>query len=380
MTVEKLYAALATILKVDNSLSLQTSLTAIGSSLTNLVTQPALPQYQASLAQSLQSLERADAQLEGTFSSADRAVLHTLGGEEFFSSEMISSVRNTIATNAMTPSVANERVRKLISDRQEFLQTVKATHDGLHSLHFSGQTTKPGTAEITFVVPRNLFENDVAQFAKELEFFNRLVRVVTESLTGTIEPVRLDYLSSSTPTVALLAAIPVVAGLATIVEKFLAGWERIEKIRSLRAGIAEVGIQGDALKQLTESIDTTIEEIVEESTTVTLIAYTGDGTRRNELETGLRQEIKRLFGQIERGLLLEFKASQPEEGKTVSAKTAKELEGIQRVARSLEYPTPASTPLLLDKSEVIEGEITVRTKQVKKSAGRSVPKKADTQS
>ena len=98
-----------------------------------------------------------------------------------------------------------------------------------------------------------------------------------------------------------------IANLAQIVDSFLAAWERIEKIRNARKTIIDLGLKGTAVEELNEEITSTIDEVVEHSIDITLANYSGDGGRRNELQTALRQDTRRLFGQIERGLTIQFR-------------------------------------------------------------------------
>ena len=123
-----------------------------------------------------------------------------------------------------------------------------------------------------------MFDNHLGPFAKELKFIADLIQNITEGVTGQAKPVELEELSSSVPTVALAGAgLAAIATLATIVGKFLEAWERILKIRNLRTELTEIGIKKTAVAELTEQITTTVDEVIEESTTIVLVQYSGDG-------------------------------------------------------------------------------------------------------
>ena len=121
------------------------------------------------------------------------------------------------------------------------------------------------------------------------------------------------------------------------------------------------------MEQLTEQITTTIEEVVEESTEMVLSSYPGEAARRNELETAIRQDTRRLFGQIERGLVVQFRA-EPKEKPTEKEKAA--LTDVKRINSEIYLPpeTPHD-PLLLASDQIIEGDIPVVVikRSVKKS-------------
>ena len=176
----------------------------------------------------------------------------------------------------------------------------------------------------------------------------------SEALTGETEPIELEELSSSDPTVAILASVGVIAAIATVVDKFLQAWERIEKIRKIRAELAEIGMIGKNLEELDDRISTTVSEVVEESIQITLEGYTKDGSRRNELETALRQDTTRLFGQIERGLKIHFRAEPKADANEADKKA---LEAVNRMSREMEFPQIEHEPMLLTGGQILEGEI-----------------------
>jgi hypothetical protein len=61
-----------------------------------------------------------------------------LGGSEFFDPALSSDIRNSIAVNAMTPSVANNYVQDKLTGRAAFLQNVKQMLSGMQELKLSG--------------------------------------------------------------------------------------------------------------------------------------------------------------------------------------------------------------------------------------------------
>jgi len=78
----------------------------------------------------------------------------------------------------------------------------------------------PGSADLAFLIPRNLFENELGPFAKELFFINQLIRDFSEATAGTPESVQSEELSSSVPTVVLAASGPVIFVIAKVVNSF----------------------------------------------------------------------------------------------------------------------------------------------------------------
>ena len=258
----------------------------------------------------------------------------------------------------MTPSVAGAFVQDLASRRASFLQTVRATLHGLELLNIKQSQLVAGRADVSFMIPRDLFENDVAALAKEMVFISRLIRDVSEGVTGVQEKAQLESLSSSIPTISVEASAAVLSVIAKIVNLFLDTWEKIKKIRKIRDDLAEIGIKGTATEELNEQVTTTVEEIVEESTNLVLASYKGEAGRKNELRNAASTDVRRLFGQIERGLTVEFRA-EPKSGGDEDQIQA--LNSIVESSREMKFPPPAKEPLLLVEAEILEGELHKRT-------------------
>lgn len=379
MTTEKLFDTLSFILKTNRDLKIQTNLDAISSSLTNLVNTPAATPHQSALAAALASFSETVERLSQELTPSISIAIGELGGSEFFDPAIADKVQASISANAMTPSVARDFVQDLSTRRAAFLEDVRLTLDGLKKLGIESRQLPPGTADLAFSIPRDLFANDLSSFATELTFISRLMQHFNEALTGSTGAVELETLSSSIPTVALLASPAVIALVAHAVTKFLDAWERIERIRKLRAEISEMGMKGAAVKEMSDEITKTVSEVVEETVGVTLATYNHDPARKNELRNAIEQDVRRLFGQIERGLTVHFRA---EKGGSSDEKSQLALEDIDKASRTLEFPEAEKEPLLLGTHEILEGEITVHhsttkttrtvTKQVT-SRGRKLP-------
>jgi hypothetical protein len=336
------------------------SLEAVRDALYNLVSSPAQPQYQETLATALTTLTDAAAKLAESITPSQASMIKQMGGEDFFDPQIADKVKTSIQSNAMTPSVARDFVQDLATRRSSFLSTVRSTRKNLGALGIRESALKPDSADIAFLIPRDIFKNHLSDFAKELTFISRLIQHFAEAITGQTGPVELEQLSSSIPTVTLLANVAVIGAIATVVHKFLEAWEKIEKIRRMRAELAEMGLKGTAIGELTEQVTITVDEVVEESTEIVIAHYKGDSARKSELENAVRQDTRRLFGQIERGLTIEFRA---EPNKESDGELQKTLQDISDLGRQMEFPQIAKEPMLLENGQIIEGEIAKHSKK-----------------
>jgi hypothetical protein len=353
MTNETLYGILKFLEILDSKLNLQASLEAVRDALGSIVSQPAQPNFQTALANAISAFVKAADKLK-EITPSQAAAIKEMGGAEFFDPLIADKVTNVIQTNAMTPSVARDFVQNLASRRAAFLATVQGAKENLEKLGVRDTGLKPGSADLAFLIPRDLFQNQLAEFAKELNFISRLLQDFGEAITGHAQPVELEQLSSSVPTVALLAPVTVISAIAVVINKFLDAWEKIEKIRKIRTELSEIGMKGTAIEELTEQITTTVEEVVEESTEFVLKDYQQDGDRKNELANAVRQDARRLFGQIERGLTVEIHI---EPAPKADAEKQKALDAVAELSNKMQFPQLGNDPILLESGEILEGDI-----------------------
>src|ERR1700733_1952336 len=358
MTAQKLHAILLFLDALDKKLSLQKSIEAVATDLVNLANSPADPTHQTALASHLSAFVAATDKLGAEIAPSDAAEIKDMGGKNYFDQSIGESVRNAIQTNAMTPSVARDFVQQLAKGRAEFLSIVRSTTDGLGRLGIKGTAPTPGTADMAFLIPRELFDNQLLPFSKELRFIALYLENLGEALTGEVRPVQVEQLSSSLPTISLAACIAVISTVALAVNKFLDAWERIERIRKVREELSGLGMaKGANAKELDDEITTTVENVVEETTTTVLLSYKGSTGRKHELENGVRNGTRRLFGQIERGLKIDFRANS-ENASDEEAK--KSLAEISQLSKVIKFPEIAQEPLLLQEGELLEGDIEIK--------------------
>lgn len=369
MTVERFLEVLNLIETVEENYDTQRTLESIASNLTALVNSPGQPTQQTALAAGLTRLNQAVAELDQHLNPADIEAISKMGGKSFFDRDLAQEVSDSVSRNAMTPSVAREFVQELSNNRKEFLDNVHAATISLKNLDVTPTNLAPGTADVSFLIPRELFDNELDSFSKELRFISKLFADYSEAITGSREQVKLEGLSSSVPTIVLVAALPVLSKVADVTNKFLDAWKKVEEIREVRARVEALGVKGAAYDEFTKKITETIDGVVDQAVKSTIENYEGEKTRKHELTTALKQGTKRLFGQIELGLTVRFRASIDEEEST---EEQKELESLSELGKSMEFPEPSKSPLLLSHGQLIDDEVNGESVQPTKT----VPSKA----
>jgi hypothetical protein len=133
--------------------------------------------------------------------------------------------------------------------------------------------------------------------------------------------------------------------------------------------------RGGQSKSGQNKITTTVDEVVEESTEIVIANYAGDGGRKR-IETALKQDAGRLFGQIERGLTVKFRA---ETKSGADAKTEKTLEMITNLNKEMQFPQIAREPILLESGEILEGELRTVKHSKKTTMHKTSTSKKETQ-
>jgi len=287
-------------------------------------------------------------------SPAVHALIRELKGERFFDPAMSAKVKEAVVGNAMTPSVARDYVRSLYTDRDAYLSVLNSTNQGIRKLGVEGEDLPVGSAEMAFMIPRGIFSNELGGFAKELAFINRLALHVSEAINAEAQSVELGRLSSSDPTVTLAAAIGAMTLIGEAVNKFLDVWKKVEEIRDIRQKLAKLGIRDKTnLNALNEEITSTVNEVVEESTTLIMSQSQLEQGRRNELDGLIRKDLFRLFGQVERGLVVEVRVSPPAGSDGTSDPN---FDRLKVLSQTMRFPPMTHEPVLVTSGDLIDDD------------------------
>src|SRR5579862_7355348 len=168
MTAQKLFGILKFLNALDNELGVQSKLEKIRDTLENLLSAPANPGHQNTLASNLASFKDAASKLHEAITPSQSATIAEMGGSEFFDPEIANRVEDSIRRNAMTPSVARDFVQDLSTRRSGFMTTVRNAVQALERLRITDEGVPPGTGDVAFLIPRDLFGNHLEHFTKEL--------------------------------------------------------------------------------------------------------------------------------------------------------------------------------------------------------------------
>jgi hypothetical protein len=225
----------------------------------------------------------------------------------------------------------------------------------VRKLGIKGEELPAGSAEIAVMIPREIFKNDLGTFAKELSFLNRLLNHVGEVLTAEPTPVILGQLSSSDPTLTFETGLAAMKFIGTAIQNFLEAWKKVLEFREILQRLKKVGMGSKAnATEITEEITSTVEEVVEESTTDILAhARLEDEGRKNELAGLIRKDLRRLFSQVERGLVMEIRVSP---ATSDSQYSDPDLGTLKTLSQTLQFPVMTLEPILISSGDLVDDD------------------------
>ncbi|MCW5718604.1 MAG: hypothetical protein KIS68_12315 [Bauldia sp.] len=168
-------------LALETQFKLQERLTAFKDVFTQLVRQPAEAQFQTDMADKLKRLEEGLRSAHAKMSPVELENLYDIDVGYYFDSEMVADIKKEITNNAMTPAVTQKFVTDSTSERAAKIATLEVIKEEFKTLGISAITVKPGEAEIGFLLPRALFNNELDGLTDELEVLNRILRLFGEA-------------------------------------------------------------------------------------------------------------------------------------------------------------------------------------------------------
>lgn len=350
MNTDKLRELVERILEVEAKANTQTRLNQLANALANLSGTPQNIEYQTQLATALNQFASSIERFQAAFSPRDYERILELS-DEGFSLSMVEEITESIRENVMSPTVASTFVQNLHGKRNEVFTRLAELQTTLEFFHFGYVEPQPGEAELGFQIPRELFENKLPGFIKELRDLELIIKFFSEVELGKYEPAEVGSISTTDPLVFLSMAEPVAKAIGLAVSWAVATWLGVEKIRKLRAETAQLrsfseeeveNFFGAKIKQeITAAVDSKVSEMLADSK--------APQSKHAELGAHLAKALEALLAKIERGMTIELRiGSAPTEDDAADetedeVKARQELLGIQA---SLVFPKASDNPIL----------------------------------
>ncbi len=350
MNTNKLRELVERIIEVEAKTSTQVHLRQLASALSNLSGSPQNSDYQNQLSDAIKKFVESIDKFHAEFSPTDYDRILDLSNVAF-SNTLVEEIITTIRENVMSPAVADSFVQKLHGQRNEVFTRLRELQNTLDYFHFGYVEPATGSSELGFQIPRDLFNNDLPGFIKELRDLDLIIKFFSEVELGRYEPAEVGSISTTDPLIFLSMAEPVAKKIALAVSWAVATWLGVEKIRKLRAETAQLksfteeeveSIFGAKIKQeIKAAVDAKVAEIIASSKALP--------AKHPELEVHLTKALEALLAKIERGMTVELRIGPaPDEGDTEGDiedghSGRQELFDIQS---SLVFPKASENPIL----------------------------------
>lgn len=354
MNVSHLKALIDALLVKESNHDVQGIVDRLNSAAQALSSNPTAIQYQNEFAAQLGALDATIPIMSEGFSAADLRLLADIGAEPFFRANMADDVRRLAQENAITPTVVHQYVANFSGQRAQYLEALRRLKQGFESLSISGLAVEPGTAEVGFILPRDLFANNLEGLISELGQVKLIIRALSELSTGSVDPIEVKRISTSDPLFVFGVPIVVVALFGKVVKWCLECWKEVEEIRRIRADAER------SRKFSTQEIDEIFDRKIKEEINNGISRITEnimenqkiiDQKRRHELQNHLESALRSIFARIERGMIVEVHAERPiapeNAEQEIEYETDQKLyEDIIANTKGLQFPTPSGNPIL----------------------------------
>lgn len=352
MNASRLLEIVQLLEKTEKRGKIQAVLSNANSALSNLVNQPSQPSYQSELAVALDSLRSLMNKVRGEMQPAQIKLLEEIGAAQFFTHDLASEISGWVAENVATPAVAQEKLNKLISGREAYISQITQLRANLQMVGVEVNGLEEGQAEIGFLLPREMFDNNLEYLIKELDVVKRIMRIFSEASIGSVGPIEVRQISTSDPLFFFGLPLETIALIGASVTWALHTWKKVEEIRKIRAETQKIEIfKGDPIEKMFEDkIKSQVENAVGDQIAEIMKIVKGDRTRRHELKAHIEWALESIISRVERGMIVEIRLLPPpvpeaNEGEEQPQPPAV-FADLDRIANQLVFPEIEGTPIL----------------------------------
>lgn len=335
----------------EGKFQIQTVLNEVNAALSNLTNNPQNAEIQTQYAKALEKLEVTMRDLSGTLAPAEMKEIAEIGAEPYFSTQLVTQIRDWVQQNPISPAVAQKQVSDLFSNRNSYIQTITQLRDNFTRLKIEPHKVAEGSTEVGFLIPRDLFKNELEQLIKELGVINRILRAISELATGTAPPIQVREISTTDPLFFFGLDPVTIATLGIIVRWALNQWKIVEEIRKLRSetkkneSFSDADIKGFFDLKIEKTIEGAVSAKVAE-----LLKDDGKAGRSKEQITDLTWALKSILARIERGMTVEIRFLPPPAQPAVEGQapvpTSKAFSDLAEVVPQLSFPPRETSPVL----------------------------------
>jgi hypothetical protein len=197
------------------------------------------------------------------------------------------------------------------------MENLLALRDRIQAVGIVAQKLPPGAAELGILLPRSLFDNHFDELVRHLGVINKVLRIISELATGSVQPVEVDQISTTDPTFYLGMAPEVAIAVGGCVTWALHTWKSIENIRKVRAEVRSLNAEGkqELESQFDKMITETLDKAVQSRLAELLATARVEEVRKHELNKALDWALEQILTRVERGMTVELRLEPPKAAK-----------------------------------------------------------------
>ncbi len=351
MNASRLMDALEILIHNEDTYRIQDILNELQSHLVNLVNAPQESSHQNQFSDSLKKLNSTLNQMGNGFDPAQISLFKDIGAIQFFSADIPNSISQYAQENPITPAVVRDFVADIIDKRNSYIDRIKNLRNNLVAIGVQSVELEPGSAEIGFVLPRDLFDGQLQLLIKQLGVVNSLIRGFSEFTTGSVQPIAVRQISSSDPLFFFCLDVRIIATIGAAVTWALHTWKQVEEIREIRERSSEIPSFTDSdLKVFDDRIEEVIEAAIKEKVSEIHKESQERTTRTSpEQQTHITWALRTLLALVERGLKVEIRAlpsSNRENESDIDPEIESAFEQISENGPELIFPEIEGRPVL----------------------------------
>ena len=288
------------------------------------------------------------------FPNTWRPTIEELGIDEYMGSNLIETVDEIFLRTTITRVDARDELVEISEQLSLYHSAFTRIVAGFDFLKIAETRLRVGEAELSILMPRDAFSNELGRFAKEVVDFDRAVKFFSELSTGSRATLELGQLSTTSPLVSISVGISICLGVLTVSEKILDVIEKTYKLREAKASAERAEAGAEILSKFDEKIEEIINGHLVSIEQSLFEQYSVDEGRKHELEIEGKGVIKYMATRLDNGYQIDGDAHEEppletEEGQEPDEARQHKLEEynkVKEISKKLRYKSIPATPVL----------------------------------
>jgi|GEM_PF-5609142 len=288
-----------------------------------------------------------------TFPRTWRSTLADLDIEDLFGHALKQRVNDTIDRHPALLVDAKKGIEELKTQIEKHHQAFNQILTGFDFLKIAEPTPEPGMGELSVLMPRATFDNELKIFGQEIGVVDHLIRFMSEMTGAGREAPKIKQVSTTDPVFWVTATIPVVGGMLMLVDQILGLIQKTYGIRKVKAEAEREELSRDIIKSLEAEARKRIDNGLIDVENWLFSQFPQPRGRAEELRNESKKMLPKLAARIDNGYEIEGDAvvsgEEIEEGQEGAEERKKEIEAvkkIQELGTKIRYTELPNEPVL----------------------------------